>query len=319
MKALMSRIQNRQLILRIVGSLAATILLVYVISRQDWKEIGEALQQIPVYLIFITFAIMLVSRLSVAARWFTLLRSSGMPVTWGDTLKITFAGLFATNFLPTTVGGDVVRLTGAIQLKLDAAVSAASLLVDRLVGMAGMAMAVPFALSPFIQGLQDGTIFTTSAPVVAAEITTLPAASLWKKIWAKGMSVVRRVFTALSLWLKQPRALLVSLLFSWLHMICFFSILYLVFQSMGEPLPFWLIAGLYSIVYFITLVPISINGYGVQELLMMVIFSRLGGVSLTSALSAALVLRTLMMVASLPGAAFVPGIVVGHKEQQKSA
>jgi hypothetical protein len=78
---------------------------------------------------------------------------------------------------------------------------------------------------------------------------------------------------------------------------------------MGEDISFWLVAGLYSFVYLITLIPISINGYGLQEISMTLVFSRLGGASLASSLTAALLFLTIMMVASLPGVLFVPGLI----------
>jgi len=46
--------------------------------------------------------------------------------------------------LPTTIGGDVLRLAGAVRLGLSTSLAAASLVVDRLVGMTGMVLMVPF-------------------------------------------------------------------------------------------------------------------------------------------------------------------------------
>lgn len=77
-------------------------------------------------------------------------------------------------------------------------------------------------------------------------------------------------------------------------------------------MPFWLVAGLWSAVYFITLLPVSINGLGLQEISLALIFTRAGGISAPNALTLAVLARTLIMLASLPGAAFVPGIMAGR-------
>lgn len=61
---------------------------------------------------------------------------------------LMFTGNFSSNFLPTTIGGDVVRLGGAMQMGYDRAICLASLVVDRLIGMAGMALALPLGLIP---------------------------------------------------------------------------------------------------------------------------------------------------------------------------
>ena len=85
-------------------------------------------------------------------------------------------------------------------------------------------------------------------------------------------------------------------------------------QGLGEPLPFWSIAGFWSFTYFVTLLPISINGLGLQELSMTFIFTTLGGVSVSTAATAALLVRTIQMLASIPGAAFLPDILSGMRQ-----
>ena len=72
---------------------------------------------------------------------------------------------------------------------------------------------------------------------------------------------------------------------------------------------FWLIVGLWSISYFVTLIPISINGYGVQELSLTFLFSTVGGMSTAAGLTLAVLIRVFYMVASLPGAVYMPAIL----------
>jgi glycosyltransferase 2 family protein len=82
---------------------------------------------------------------------------------------------------------------------------------------------------------------------------------------------------------------------------------------MGERISFWMIMGLWSATYFVTLLPISINGMGVQELAMTFFYSAIGGISQPSGLTLALLMRALQMLASLPGALFIPDILAGRK------
>ena len=306
---------KRAPLLRAFGTLIALVLLVYLLSQQGWDEITAAFQRIPAWQLGLAFGVMMVSRLAVSARWYVLLRSSGAAISLGQSIRITFAGLFASNFLPTTVGGDVIRLAGALQLKLDAAISTASLVVDRLVGMAGMAMAVPFGLPRL---LEPGALQQVGRlPIFMAGFASLPLGNWWRSSWEKGLKIFYRLLEALALWLRQPRALFAALVFTWVHMLCLFAILALLFDGMGDQIPVWLIGGLYSIVYFVTLLPISINGYGVQELIMAFVFSSLGKTSWADGLTAAILFRTLMMLASLPGALFVPGMLAGTNRGQQ--
>ena len=303
---------TRRNTLRVIGTVLSLALLLYLLSQQGWDEIAAAFQQIAGWRLALAFGLMLVSRLAVAGRWHVLLRSAGIKIPFEHSLKITLAGLFATNFLPTTIGGDVVRLAGAIRYHYDAAICTASLIADRLVGMAGMAMAAPLSL-PALLGPRP-----EPAAVLLGSISTL-SDKWWQKLWGKGQQLFQRIIQALALWVRRPYDLLLSLGFSWVHMLCVFAIIHLLLSGMGENLSFWLIAGLYSLVYFVTLIPFSINGYGLQEISMTLVFSTFGGASRSSGLTVALLYRTLMLLASLPGALFLPGMLSAARKNAADA
>ena len=296
---------GRQAAVRIFGTLLALALLVYLLSQQGWKEIATAIHQIPFWRLGLAMGLMLFSRVAVAARWHILLQAGEYRIPFRQSLRITFAGLFASNFLPTTIGGDVVRLAGAIQYKLDATTSTASLVVDRLVGMAGMAMMVPFSL-PSLFNYRNATI---QGSTVKLALTALPLGKWWQNVWKKMTSLGAKLYKASTLWLKHPTSLIVSLLYSWVHMLCLFFSLQLLLGGIGEYMPLWLIGGLYSLVYFVTLIPISVNGYGLQEISMTLIFSNFGKASMSDGLTIAILFRTLMLLASLPGALSLPDIL----------
>jgi glycosyltransferase 2 family protein len=296
---------GRQTAVRIIGTLIALALLVYLLSQQGWREIAIAIHQIPFWRLALAMVLMFISRFAVAARWHVLLRATELKIPFRQSLRITFAGFFASNFLPTTIGGDVVRLAGAIQYQLDAATSTASLVVDRLVGMAGMAMMVPFSL-PSLLSYRDASFQGTS---ILISMTATPLGKWWQGAWKKLSSLGAKIYQALTLWLKRPTSLLVSLVYSWIHMLCLFFILQLLLGGIGESMPLWLIGGLYSLVYFVTLIPISVNGYGLQEISMTLIFSNFGKASMSDGLTIAILFRTLMLLASLPGAFFLPDIL----------
>jgi len=299
--------------IRIVGTLLAILLLVFLFRRQGWGEIFDAIRLIPPGNIALAFLLTIISRLAVAGRWQALLAVTEMNVSWWRTLQLTFAGLFASNFLPTTVGGDVVRLAGAVQLKLDSAVSAASLVVDRLVGLFGMVLVVPLGAGP----LWDWLV-TAEGWKDAFSTSTLPFLRVGQhKIRERLKTLWRRLIQSFAMWKDHPTSLLVSLGMTGVHMLCLYSSLALMLNGMGDPMPLWLIGGLWSFVYLVTLLPISINGYGVQEISMTLIFTNVGGISLKSGLTIALLIRTMQMIASLPGAAFVPSILVGIRQDER--
>src|SRR5512142_2669690 len=115
--------------LRIAGTLLAVSLLVYLIVEQGWQALLDSLAQVSWPYFAAAFLLVLLSRLATVGRWHVLLRSAEVPISLRQSLRLVFAGLFAANFLPTTIGGDLFRFAGGVRLRLDAGVVAASLVM----------------------------------------------------------------------------------------------------------------------------------------------------------------------------------------------
>jgi hypothetical protein len=145
-------------------------------------------------------------------------------------------------------------------------------------------------------------------PLSASIMAIAPLRNLLQRI----LGILRKIWEALLLWLHRPRSLLMALVWTTVHMICLFGSIWLLLLGMQDAIPFWEVAGLWSITYFVTLLPISINGLGVQEVSIALLLINIGGVSPQHGLSAAVILRTLIMIASLPGAIFIPGLIANE-------
>ena len=174
----------------------------------------------------------------------------------------------------------------------DRAVCLASLAADRLIGMLGMSMTVPIGLAYSWNMLQIGS---ASFSLVA--------------LIQKPLAFIKRTISIFSIWLKKPASLLGALAFTWIHMLCLFSSIYIIVDDLGSHISFWMIAGLWSLTYFITLIPISINGYGLQELSFTFLMSNVAGLSPAISLTVAVLIRAYFILSSLPGAVFLPSIL----------
>jgi hypothetical protein len=247
---------------------------------------------------------MLISRLMVCGRWFTLLKSGSQKISVLDTVRLVFAGLFASNFLPTTIGGDGIRLAGAVRKKLDASVITASLVADRLIGMVGMASLLPIGI-PYL-------LSTPSVSLPGDRLLSLSTVSLSAKLHrvvGKTKDFLLMTLKALLIWIHKPFALLVALLWTYGHQAALFTTIWVLFLGMDQTISWWVVAGLWIFNYFITLLPISINGMGVQELTIAYIYTQFGGVSSDSGLVLAIIMRVLYLIASLPGVLALPEIL----------
>jgi hypothetical protein len=291
-------LRNRRLLLQLAGTLLAIFLLYWILKGEGWDEILAALQTVTILDLLLVAGFFAISRFATAARWHVLLRSGGVDIPFRETLSLTFTGLFASNFLPTTIGGDAVRLAGAMQLGFDRAVSLASLAADRLIGMFGMSMAAPL-----------GLFYSWSTLFGSASALTVPI------FLRRPLDFLRRTFSAFSLWLKKPGALLLSLAFTWVHMLCLFASIAVFVRDLGTPISFWMIAGLWSLTYFVTLIPISINGLGIQELSFTFLMSNVAGLSPQNSLTVAILIRAYFLFSSLPGAALLPSTLASMARQ----
>ena len=306
--------------LRVGGTLLTLALLFLLLRQQGWEQIGAAFGRIPAWRLWAALAITLVSRCAVSLRWHILLRSVRVPVRLEQSLRITFAGLFASNFLPTTIGGDVVRLAACVPMRLDTAASTASLVVDRLVGMAGMALALPIGLARMAEvGLPALTAPSSALPDNLLRGAALLGPGGWLgNVWGQAIEFIRRTLNSFALWGSNPGGLLLALLATCLHQVCLYSSIWLLLDGMGEPAGWLRIAGVWSLIYFITLLPVSINGIGLQEVSVTLLYARLGGVSPEASVTVALLLRTIQLAASLPGALFVPGILAAARRTKEA-
>jgi len=291
----MSSLKNRSFWLRLLGSLLSGGLLVFLLA-QNWQNVLAALKQVTAVDLLLALGLVFASRLFTVARWHTLLRAGGIPISFGETLSLTFTGLFASNFLPTTIGGDAVRLAGMTQRGYDGAVSFASLAADRLVNMAGMSLAAPLGLWQ-LWGVSQAFALPTFA----------------QKTW----DFLRRTLASLTLWLQKPQALALSFLFALAHMLCMFSANYVLLQALGGGLALWRIIGIFSLSYFIGLLPVSVNGYGWQEFATSSLLATLGGIDVSVSATVAIFHRLLMLTASLPGAFTLPGIMATMQKKDE--
>jgi len=284
----------------------ALALFIFVISQQGWGEFFQTLKNASLEYALAGLVVLFVSRLLVSARWYELLCISPTKIKYLDVLKLTYAGLFATNFLPTSIGGDLVRFIGMTRWGLDSALVLASLIVDRLVGLSGMTVMLPGGI--YLLTHPGGALMNllpfSSAGVVAHE-------SWLKKTWNKILQFIKKTIGDLFIWLKHPKQLLLSYFFTFLHMACLFGMLWFFLRAVDENIPLWVVASIYSLSYLATLIPLSIGGLGIQEMSVAYLYSTFGGVSTQAALALAVFIRISFVINSLPGVIFLPSLLRG--------
>lgn len=289
---------------RWIGTLLSIGLLIWLLAQQDWRALLESVASIPVIYLLLSLAFMLAFQFANSARWFSLLRAQKSDVRYLRAVELVFAGRFASNFLPSTIGGDALRAVGIYPHTTNAFTAAASVVVDRLVSVVGRLIFLPFAvpvLNEAIGGLQR------------VQITAVFAQIPFSNLIRSGLEKIR---TALSLWLSNPRSLFSALMFSWVGVGMDILSTYVIAVGQGLNVSLLDITGIVALIHLVTIIPFSINAYGLREITVVAALSQIG-VTPEEAAALALVTRGIALVATIPGAIWIGSLLDDWRHEQE--
>jgi uncharacterized protein (TIRG00374 family) len=114
-------------------------LLGYLIYQAEPYKILEVLGKIwyegGIIYLSIATCLFLVSLFILSKRWQVLVSGYGFQIPTRSLFKYYLIGLFFNNFLPTSIGGDVLRIYNLIQESGNRTISFASVLTERILGI----------------------------------------------------------------------------------------------------------------------------------------------------------------------------------------
>jgi len=243
----------------------------------------------------------------VALRQWIVLRSLGIALSLGQATALTWMGLFANNFLPSSVGGDAA-IAAALQRRYRRlGTIIAGLLLNRVIGLIALLMLLLLLLVVVDLGpLQDimyrllwWCMGLLGAVVIGGGVLLLAlhASDRLSRLMASLMSRLRIVGeTAISIGRISATALAISLLIALLAAIA----PALLAQWQYPPAGFWATATIIMMLQLVQLVPISFNGIGVAESVTTYCLTQIGW-PLQEAVLFSLLVRGLNIAVSLPG------------------
>lgn len=253
-------------------------------------------------------AILLVIHLLLAWRWCVVAAAIGLPLSFLTALRLVLIGAFFNQVLPSSVGGDVVRVWllgrgGGVGLGR----AFNSVFLDRLVGLLGMGVLVACG-APLLASLQHvGGL----APVLAgfgiavivgiavlAMLDRLPLPTALRRLpgvrhLAQTAVDTRRLFAS-------PGRLAGTLVLALAVQLVIGGSTWIIVRTMGLDAALPIILVLMPLVLLTTLVPISVAGWGVREGAMVVALGLIG-IPSADALTVSLALGLATTIAGLPG------------------
>ncbi|MCK5059201.1 MAG: flippase-like domain-containing protein [Candidatus Aminicenantes bacterium] len=212
----------------------------------------------------------------ISLRWKILLKAQGVNAAYIQLLQYYFMGAFFNTFLPSTIGGDTVRVVESRRLTGQTSTSIMVVIIERLTGMIALGLIAAAAL--FLKLAQQGSqekvtwFFVTAIlggffllvwlahPKIAPHILNLSRKILPVKI----QSFLEQSYQAAAMYYKHPRALFSALGVSLLFQLSIVTYYYFISKSLNQdpdPLDFLLKAPI--LVFLLMTVP-SVNGIGVR-------------------------------------------------------
>ncbi len=268
--------------LKVLGLLLSTGLFVWLLARQDWTLVFQRLAGLNGWAIGLAFALFWGAYVFNTLRWCALLWAQGVELSYWKAFQIAWAGNFASNFLPSTIGGDGFRVLAVLPFAKSKTLALGSVVLDRLINMAAMTCLLPLPLSEF--GLGALTGWAAFAPLGRLAEKYFPQMAL-----------------AFRLWSTKPMGFVWAFLAAWPSNLLITAMTLVVSAQLGMQVSFWQVLAVQVIVYFVSVLPISFNGLGTRELMFTTFFMQLGA-SVEQASTLALLTRLIGTLGSLPGA-----------------
>lgn len=122
-------------VFKVVMSIA---LLTWLFSKPSTRETLAGVNASTVQALALAVVVYLGCMALNALKWWLLLGASGWPVRFGECLRITLIGMFANFFLPTSIGGDVLRIGLISRSGVPASVGALTVFLQRFTGLIAM-------------------------------------------------------------------------------------------------------------------------------------------------------------------------------------
>ncbi len=255
-----------------------------------------------------------------AVRWRTVLEAMGRPAPFPRLLSHYLAGQFVANVLPTTIGGDVLRVSRLAQDNGQVHDSFASVVLERLTGWLVLPVItfIGLLLNPPLQQLGEATqvAFSLACGTLVALVLVVGAvaAKRWgdmdaAKGWKRFLAAVSVGLTALR---THPRQAASVVAVGFAYQLVLVAAAVMAARALGIPDagPTALLA-FFPAVAIAQVLPISISGLGIREGLF-VLFLKPLGVPTGQAVALGILLYLLNLIVSLLGA---PAFAVGGRRR----
>lgn len=311
----MNNQKKKNVLFLVLKSMVSIGLLTWFFISIDWMEALTTIKNgKPMYL-FLAFLAIQLTVLSSVWKWkltiHTFEEIDHSSIKFSYLSRLYYIGLFFNNFLPSSIGGDVMRIFYLGQ-KIGNVKASTSVAFERLTS--GLAMLVIILVGAlFFDKIRP---FLTSIYLFIGILLVFLLLFIWffkkyngesqanNKWLLKSNRVLLDFRTSLRPFKQAPISWWISIsLLSVAFQLGMAWINQLLFKSFGLDVPFYQLLVFITFISIITMLPISVNGLGVREASYVLFFKEIGMLSSIS-VSVSLLFFLLVAISSLCGGLF---------------
>ena len=262
------------ILLRAAVSLGLVGLLVW-IFRKDLPGIATVLKNVSPYYFLASILFNISAVVVVSERLRMILAVQKLKISLGESVYLTFIGNFFNNFLPTSIGGDLVKAYYATKKSERKLESFSAVFFDRFFGFLSIGLLAFLGLVLMNRRIKDPQILwgclIFSAVVLAAFVLFLNK-SMTKAIFSRLLhlpafqkdSKLRKLYNALNAYKEHKSIVTKLILISLAAQVLSVVLLYCIIRGISQDVSFLNLLLIMPLVSVASMIP-SINGLGVRE------------------------------------------------------
>jgi glycosyltransferase 2 family protein len=272
----------RRILLSTIKILISAALLYLALRKVNLSELGSRIDVASLGWIGMAIAVTFLQIFVGVLRWREISAECGAPLATKQAMRFNLIGTFFNQTLPSSIGGDAVRLWLVARSGAGWRAATYSIFVDRAIGLIALAVIIVASLPWSYSLIRDphgrSALLFVDFAALAGGMGFLVLGGLpwpWLKRWwgthhlyACSVIANRVIFSRE----RGPKVVVLSLLVHVLAVV----IAWCVVQSISAPVVFSQIFQLVPPVMLITMLPISIAGWGVREATMGLAFGYAG-------------------------------------------
>lgn len=290
--------------------------LLYLLFRQvDVAQVWAVARRATISWLWVALGLQTVTVLVGAWRWGLLLKAQHIVASTFDLFKTYLVATFFNNFLPSNIGGDVIRIAHTAPACGSKTLATTVVLMDRGLGLLGLGMvAATGATIAAASSAQVGPIGPAvlwfgvfSAVLVGTLVVSLPhrlgqLLSPLRRLHQEWVEErITRLVGGLSRFRETPGALGGGVFGAVVVQILLVGFYSAIARALHVPISPAHLAVLVPLSFIVQMAPVSVNGFGVREATFGYYFTRLG-LPLESAIAISLIGAVIIMVFSVSGA-----------------